>query len=82
MLIQLLDIISYPLKSKIENFYHRGSYASTPIQIFINQKLIDNCCYLLSRILSELVFQSSTNEVKLNLILLPRQNIEYVFFID
>lgn len=66
VLIRLLDIISYPIKSKIENIYNRG-YSHTSINANIHQKLIDNCCHLLARVLSEIVYQSSPPEVRVYL---------------
>lgn len=63
ILIRLLDIVSYPIKSKIENIQNRCGYAITSINASIHQKLIDNCCHLLARVLSEIVFQSCPPEV-------------------
>lgn len=63
ILVRLLDIVSYPIKAKIENVHSRCGYAMTSINTSIHQKLIDNCCYLLARVLSEVVFQSTPPEV-------------------
>lgn len=63
ILVRLLDIVSYPIKSKIENIQNRCGYAITSINASIHQKLIDNCCHLLARVLSEIVFQSCPPEV-------------------
>lgn len=60
VLVRLLDIIAYPIKSKIENIHSRCGYS---IATGIHQKLIDNCCHLLTRVLSEIIFQSAP-EVK------------------
>lgn len=63
ILVRLLDIVSYPIKSKIDNIQNRCGYAITSINASIHQKLIDNCCHLLARVLSEIVFQSCPPEV-------------------
>lgn len=68
VLVRLLDIIAYPVKSKIENIHNRCGYSLTSINTGIHQKLIDNCCHLLARVLSEIIFQSAP-EVKLDHIL-------------
>lgn len=63
VLVRLLDIIAYPIKAKIENINNRCGYSVTSINTGIHQKLIDNCCHLLTRVLSEIIFQSSPPEV-------------------
>lgn len=75
VLVRLLDIIAYPVKSKIENIHNRCGYSLTSINTGIHQKLIDNCCHLLARVLSEIIFQSAP-EVKLDLFL----NILFGFY--
>lgn len=64
VLVRLLDIIAYPIKSKIENMHSRCGYSMTSVNTGIHQKLIDNCCHLLTRVLSEIIFQSSPSEVR------------------
>lgn len=59
VLVRLLDIVAYPIKSKIDNVHNRGGYSITSMNTGIHQKLIDNCCHLLSRVLSEIIFQSA-----------------------
>lgn len=59
VLVRLLDIIAYPIRSKIENIHNRCGYSLTSINTGIHQKLIDNCCHLLARVLSEIIFQSA-----------------------
>lgn len=72
VLVRLLDIISYPVKAKIENIHNRCGYSLTSINTGIHQKLIDNCCHLLARVLSEIIFQSAPeNEIPS----LPSQSI-------
>lgn len=63
VLIRLLDIISYPLRSKIESSYCRRELRDHDFYKAINQGLIDNCCNLLSRVLAEIVYQSCTSDV-------------------
>lgn len=63
VLIRLLDIISYPLRSKIESCYSRRELRDPDFYKAINQGLIDNCCNLLSRVLAEIVYQSCTSDV-------------------
>lgn len=62
VLVRLLDIISHPIKSHIENIYNRSQHYAGghhhQQQQQINQKLIDNCCHLLARVLAEIVYQS------------------------
>lgn len=63
VLVRLLDIISNPIKKKIENLYnHRGTKENSFLKL-INQGLIDNCCHLLARVLAEIVYQSCTSDV-------------------
>lgn len=59
VLVRLLDIIAYPIKSKIENIHNRCGYSIASINTGIHQKLIDNCCHLLARVLSEIIFKSA-----------------------
>lgn len=63
VLVRLLDIIAYPIKSKIESIHSRSGYTVASINSGIHQKLIDNCCHLLTRVLSEIIFQSIPPEV-------------------
>lgn len=65
VLLRLLDIIAQPVRCRIENIYNRGSlYTSgTSGQLLAvdrshNQRLIDNCCRLLARVLAEIVYES------------------------
>lgn len=59
VLVRLLDIVAYPIKSKIDNVHNRCGYSLASMNTGIHQKLIDNCCHLLSRVLSEIIFQSA-----------------------
>lgn len=63
VLVRLLDIISHPIKSKIENIYNRSNQYVISFNKRINQKLIDNCCHLLARVLAEIVYQSCASDV-------------------
>ena len=60
VLLRLLDIISNPIKMKIENIYNRSiaRYGKD-----VNQGLINNCCHLLARVLAEIVYQTSVWDV-------------------
>lgn len=58
VLVKLLDIIANPVRTRIENIYNQ----SASLERFCNQKLIDNCCHLLARVLAEIVYQSCTVE--------------------
>lgn len=63
VLVRLLDIIAYPIKIEIENNTSKLGYTTTSGSS-IHPKLIDNCCHLLARVLSEVIFESNTSEVK------------------
>lgn len=63
VLVRLLEIISYPIKSKIENIYNRSNQYSNCFNRQIYQKLVENCCHLLARVLAEIVYQSCSNDV-------------------
>lgn len=65
VLVRLLEIIAQPVRCRIENIYNRGSlYTSgTSGQLLAvdrshNQRLIDNCCQLLTRVLAEIVYET------------------------
>lgn len=58
VLVKLLDIIANPIRTRIENIYNQ----SFSLERGCNQKLIDNCCHLLARVLAEIVYQSCTVE--------------------
>lgn len=58
VLVKLLDIIANPIRTRIENIYNQ----CPTLDRGCNQKLIDNCCYLLARVLAEIVYQSCTVE--------------------
>lgn len=73
VLVRLLDIIAYPIKSKIDSVQNRCGYSLTSINTGIHQKLIDNCCHLLIRVLSEIIFQSTPPENEMSS--LPAQSI-------
>jgi E3 ubiquitin-protein ligase MYCBP2 len=63
ILIRLLDIISRPIRLKIENVYSNTKldfYSNEYLKKTNNFSLISNCCYLLSKILAEIVYQSCT----------------------
>lgn len=62
---RLLDIISRPIKLKIESIYN-VKHDADPNELFkkiADYNLISNCCYLLSKILAEIVHQSCTADV-------------------
>lgn len=73
VLIRLLDIISQPVKSKIENIYNRSQQYVNSFKKQTNQKLIDNCCNLLARALAEIVYQSCSSDVEL--LFLPSRSL-------
>ncbi|XP_037930259.1 E3 ubiquitin-protein ligase highwire-like [Teleopsis dalmanni] len=62
VLVRLLDIISNPIRNKIESIYSRNVNLNSIGVInskLINQGLVDNCCHLLARVLAEIVYQTS-----------------------
>lgn len=68
ILVRLLDIISRPIRLKIENIYSNTKldfYANEYLRKTSNYHLISNCCYMLSKILSEIVYQSCTADVSI-----------------
>lgn len=68
ILTRLLDIISRPIKLKIEGIYNSSKVDQTSnehLKKASNYNLISNCCYLLSKILAEIVYQSCTADVSL-----------------
>lgn len=64
VLVRLLDIIAYPIKIEIENNTGRLGYTTTSGSS-IHPKLIDSCCHLLARVLSEVIFESNSSEVRI-----------------
>lgn len=62
ILVRLLDIVSGPIRCEIENIFNKSGYMNAS-SASNNQSLIDNCCLLLARVLSEIVEQSCSNEV-------------------
>lgn len=66
ILTRLLDIISRPIKLKIEGIYSNAKLdqvANEYLRKTSNYNLISNCCFLLSKILAEIVYQSCTADV-------------------
>lgn len=67
VLIRLLDIISSPIKVKIENIYNRScNFNESKLERDINQGLIDNCSQLLAKVLAEIVYHTSSDDVSFN----------------
>lgn len=67
ILTRLLDIISRPIKLKIEGIYSSPKMdylANEYLKKTSNYNLISNCCFLLSKILAEIVYQSCTADVR------------------
>lgn len=67
ILTRLLDIISRPIKLKIEGIYSNTKldcFANEYLRKMSNYNLISNCCFLLSKILAEIVYQSCTADVR------------------
>ncbi|XP_055913946.1 E3 ubiquitin-protein ligase highwire isoform X3 [Eupeodes corollae] len=63
VLLRLLEIISSPVRAKIENIYNHSVNVNDFVMCKdINQGLINNCCHLLARVLAEIVYQTSLNE--------------------
>lgn len=65
VLVRLLEIIAQPVRTRIENICNRGSLYTSgtsgqllPFDWSHNQRLIDNCCGLLARVLAEYVYES------------------------
>lgn len=63
VLVRLLDIISYPIKSNIENAYNRSFLNNSVLNVNYHQNLIDNCCHLLARVLSEIIYHGFSCDV-------------------
>lgn len=66
VLTRLLEIISRPIKLRIETIYSNAKVNETmseQLRKSSNYNLITNCCYLLSKILAEIVYQSCTADV-------------------
>uniref|UniRef100_A0A1B0GP35 PHR domain-containing protein n=1 Tax=Phlebotomus papatasi TaxID=29031 RepID=A0A1B0GP35_PHLPP len=76
VLMKLLNIISKPIRSKIENIYHSrcGNFLNIDVQRNTNQGLIDNCCHLLARVLAEIVYESCTFDF--DVALLPSKSLQ------
>lgn len=72
VLIRLLDIVSSPIRSEIENIFNKGCYMDASLTN-LNQSLIDNCCLLLARVLSEIVEQSCSHDAEISSI--PSQSM-------
>ena len=67
ILSRLLDIISRPIKVKIESVYGNSKddhISNECLKKANNENLISNCCFLLSKILAEIVYQSCTADVR------------------
>ncbi|GAB0089308.1 E3 ubiquitin-protein ligase highwire [Sergentomyia squamirostris] len=76
VLMKLLNIISRPIRSKIENIYHSrcGNFLNIEMGRNTNQGLIDNCCHLLARVLAEIVYESCTFDF--DVALLPSKSLQ------
>lgn len=72
VLIRLLEIVSSPIRSEIENIFNKSCYVDSSVAN-LNQSLIDNCCLLLARVLSEIVEQSCSHDAEIASI--PSQSI-------
>ena len=71
ILTRLLDIISRPIRLKIENIYSNTKldyFANEYLRKASNYNLISNCCFLLSKILAEIVYQSCTADTEATVI--------------
>ncbi|XP_055684525.1 E3 ubiquitin-protein ligase highwire isoform X1 [Lutzomyia longipalpis] len=77
VLMKLLNIISKPIRSKIENIYHSrcGNFLNIDVGRTTNQGLIDNCCHLLARVLAEIVYESCTFD-QFDVALLPSKSLQ------
>ncbi|XP_055618511.1 E3 ubiquitin-protein ligase highwire isoform X2 [Toxorhynchites rutilus septentrionalis] len=63
VLSRLLDIISKPIRLKIENIYNNQSadiYNGDAMKRRLNNNLITNSCRLLSKMLAEIIYQNCT----------------------
>ncbi|KAL9694804.1 hypothetical protein quinque_014089 [Culex quinquefasciatus] len=63
VLSRLLDIISKPIRLKIENIYNNQStdiYNGDGMKQRLNNNLITNSCRLLSKMLAEIIYQNCT----------------------
>lgn len=64
--IRLFEIISRPIKTKIDdlssNFEFEGITTESPSRNLVYRQLINNCCHLISKVLSEIVYQNCSND--------------------
>ncbi|XP_062536745.1 E3 ubiquitin-protein ligase highwire-like [Armigeres subalbatus] len=63
VLSRLLDIISKPIRLKIENIYNNQGvdiYNGDAMKRCLNNNLITNSCRLLSKVLAEIIYQNCT----------------------
>lgn len=70
VLSRLLDIISKPIRLKIENIYNNQStdiYNGDGMKQRLNNNLITNSCRLLSKMLAEIIYQNCTIDVSCSL---------------
>lgn len=82
VLTRLLDIISGPIKLRIETIYSNAKTdhnTSEHRRKASSYNLISNCCYLLSKILAEIVYQSCTADVTGRISLFASFLITFVF---
>ncbi|XP_055587703.1 E3 ubiquitin-protein ligase highwire isoform X4 [Uranotaenia lowii] len=67
VLCRLLDIISKPIRLKIENIYNNQSidiYHGDGMKRRLNNNLITNSCKLLSKVLAEIIYQNCTIDIE------------------
>lgn len=64
--IRLFEIISRPIKSKIDdlstNYEFEGLIADFPSKNQVYRQLINNCCHLISKVLSEIIYQNCSSD--------------------
>jgi RCR-type E3 ubiquitin transferase len=66
ILVRILNIISRPVRLGIENIYHNQQNNIDDFKRTLNHILIESCCQLLIKMMSEIIFQNGTFEVMLS----------------
>lgn len=64
--VRLFEIISRPIRTKIDdlstNFEFEGCMQESPSRSLVYRQLINNCCHLISKVLSEIIYQNCSND--------------------
>lgn len=63
--VRLFEIISKPILAKVDDLSSNQEYeniAENPNKTIVYRQLINNCCHLISKVLSEIVYQTCGND--------------------